>query len=93
MGRRLVETAGDDDTAAAALRGTFDVAVRAALDTLPAPARAAVVLVEIDGLTCAEAATVLGVARGTVMSRLHRARASMRAHLRAAGIDFVEDAP
>lgn len=91
--RSLRDTAGDDDTADAALRGTFDAAVRSALAALSEPARAAVVLVEIDGLTCAEAAKVLGVAPGTVMSRLHRARAQMRAHLRNAGVEFVEDVP
>ena len=35
----------------------------------------------LDGLTCAEAAVLLGVAEGTVKSRCHRARAALRAAL------------
>jgi len=42
---------------------------------------AAVRLVDIDGLTYDEAAAALGIPTGTVMSRLHRARRRMRAHL------------
>lgn len=38
-------------------------------------------LVDIDGLTYDEAAAALGIPTGTVMSRLHRARRRMRAHL------------
>jgi len=35
----------------------------------------------LDGLTCAEAAVLLGVAEGTVKSRCHRARAALRTAL------------
>ena len=38
-------------------------------------------LVDVDGLTYDEAAAALGIPAGTVMSRLHRARRRMRAHL------------
>jgi RNA polymerase sigma-70 factor, ECF subfamily len=38
-------------------------------------------LVDIDGLTYDEVAAALGIPAGTVMSRLHRARHRMRAHL------------
>ena len=38
-------------------------------------------LVDVDGLTYDEAAAALGIPAGTVMSRLHRARHRMRAHL------------
>jgi RNA polymerase sigma-70 factor (ECF subfamily) len=43
--------------------------------------RAAVVLVDVDGMTFAEAAEVLGVKVGTVASRVARARSELRADL------------
>jgi len=43
-------------------------------------------LVDIGGLSYAEAAQVLGVPTGTIMSRLHRARARIRDRLDRAGI-------
>jgi len=48
--------------------------VRRALTRLPNEFRTAVTLVDIHGLSCAEAAEVMGVPRGTILSRLHRAR-------------------
>jgi RNA polymerase sigma-70 factor, ECF subfamily len=48
--------------------------VRRAIALLPEDFRVAVTLVDIHGLSCAEAATVMGVPRGTILSRLHRAR-------------------
>jgi RNA polymerase sigma-70 factor (ECF subfamily) len=56
--------------------------VRGALDELPFDQRAAIVLREIDGLSYEEIATTLGVAVGTVKSRLARARQNLRAVLR-----------
>lgn len=53
--------------------------VREAFLALPAEQRAALHLVAIEGLTYAEAAASLGVPVGTVMSRLARARAALRA--------------
>jgi RNA polymerase sigma-70 factor (ECF subfamily) len=53
-----------------------------ALDGLPFDQRAVVVLREIDGLSYEEIATSLGVAVGTVKSRLARARESLRLALR-----------
>jgi RNA polymerase sigma-70 factor (ECF subfamily) len=53
-----------------------------ALDGLPFDQRAVVVLREIDGLTYEEIAVSLGVAVGTVKSRLARARESLRLALR-----------
>ena len=41
--------------------------------------RAVLVLRDVDGLSEAEVAAVLGLATGTVKSRLHRARAAFRA--------------
>ena len=53
-----------------------------ALDTLPFDQRTVVVLREIDGLSYEEIATSLGVAVGTVKSRLARARGGLRTLLR-----------
>lgn len=57
-------------------------AVLAALATLPAETRAALVLVDMEGLSTAEAAEVLGCAVGTVKSRCSRGRARLAALLR-----------
>lgn len=55
--------------------------VRGALAELPADQRVTVVLVDGEGFDHREAAKILGVAPGTVASRLHRARATLRRHL------------
>jgi RNA polymerase sigma-70 factor (ECF subfamily) len=52
--------------------------VRRVLERLAPEQRAILVLRDLHGLDEAEAARVLGVARGTVKSRLHRARAVFR---------------
>lgn len=58
----------------------------AALAALPHEQRAAVLLVDADGLPYTEAAEVLGVPRGTLASQLHRARAELRRVLTANGV-------
>jgi len=55
-----------------------------ALDHLPFDQRIAIVLREIDGLSYEEIAFSLGVAVGTVKSRLTRARQALRFELREA---------
>ena len=52
-----------------------------ALAALPVDQRAAVLLVDAEGLDYNAAAAVLGVAPGTIASRLSRARAALRAAL------------
>jgi RNA polymerase sigma-70 factor (ECF subfamily) len=52
--------------------------LRHALAQLPETFRTAIVLVELQGLSCEEAAAVMGTPRGTVLSRLHRGRARLR---------------
>ena len=49
-----------------------------AFNHLPAEQRALLTLVTVEGLTYQEAADTLGVAIGTIMSRLSRARKAMR---------------
>ena len=56
--------------------------VREALDRLPEGQRLALVLVDMHGLSVAEAAIVLEVAEGTVKSRCSRGREALAAMLR-----------
>jgi len=56
--------------------------VREALDRLPEGQRLALVLVDMHGLSVAEAALVLEVAEGTVKSRCSRGREALAAMLR-----------
>ena len=53
--------------------------VRAAFARLPEEQRAALHLVAIEGLSYQAAAEVLGIPQGTLMSRISRARAALRA--------------
>jgi RNA polymerase sigma-70 factor, ECF subfamily len=64
----------------------LDIEIVRALDALDEPFRRVVELVDVDGLTYAEAAEVLEVPVGTVMSRLHRARSRIRDRLDRAGL-------
>lgn len=61
--------------------------VLAALQDLAAPQRAAVVLVDMEGYSVAEAAEILGCAQGTVKSRCSRGRARLAVAL----ADLVAD--
>jgi RNA polymerase sigma-70 factor (ECF subfamily) len=55
--------------------------VREALDSLKPTLRMPVLLYDIEGLAYGEIAEVLGVAEGTVKSRIHRARQALRLKL------------
>ena len=70
----------DARDAQAALEVRLDV--RQALDRLPEAQRLALILVDMHGLSVAEAAAVLEVAVGTVKSRCSRGREAMAAMLR-----------
>ncbi|NLE52315.1 MAG: sigma-70 family RNA polymerase sigma factor [Chloroflexi bacterium] len=74
--RPLDDRAATDDTGPLELveRQTERSAVRAALRDLPDDQRETLELVFFHGLSGPEAAEVLGVAPGTVKSRLHRAK-------------------
>lgn len=63
----------------------FEAGVERALAALSPDHRAVVALVDVDGLSYEQATHALGVPRGTVMSRLHRARARLRADLVTSG--------
>ena len=67
-----------DDHAATVIR----VDIRAALARLPEPQRVALILVDLEDMTIAEAAEILEVPEGTIKSRCSRARTAMAAMLR-----------
>jgi RNA polymerase sigma-70 factor (ECF subfamily) len=79
LGRGSAATAAPpaDDPAEVAEKDDDRRLVLAALDTLPAEQRAALVLVDMQGYSVAEAAELLEVATGTVKSRCSRARARL----------------
>lgn len=82
---RLQEAAGDEAADAFVDLG-FEAEIDRALADLAEPFRLVVELVDIQGLSYAEAAHVLDVAPGTIMSRLHRARTRLRDRLDRAGL-------
>lgn len=53
--------------------------VHSAMNRLPTDQRQALVLVALEGMSLRDAATVLGIPEGTLVSRLGRARAGLRA--------------
>lgn len=70
-----------DGTGDPAETATLRVDLAAALDALPVDMRAAVLLVDAEGLDYRHAAEVLGVPVGTLASRLSRARELLRRSL------------
>jgi RNA polymerase sigma-70 factor, ECF subfamily len=92
VAQRLPASGADgrrDGTSERALHDDFDPLVREAVTSLSPNHRAVLALVDLDELSYREAADLLGVPVGTVMSRLHRARRKVRAHLEQAG--FLEE--
>ncbi|HET6625184.1 MAG TPA: RNA polymerase sigma factor SigM [Nocardioidaceae bacterium] len=74
--------ARDSDPVRAVLDGEQRAAVLAALDSLPADQKAALVLVDMEGYPVEEAARILDCAAGTVKSRCSRGRARLLPLLR-----------
>ena len=72
----------DADPAAAIARGQDIAVLRAALGTLPAVYREAVVLCDLQEFTYEQAADAAGCAIGTIRSRLHRGRGLLAEALR-----------
>lgn len=83
--RELNDIAGAESADAGVELG-FDAEIEHALADLDERFRAVVELVDVDGLSYAEAAEALGVPTGTVMSRLHRARGRIRDRLDQTGL-------
>ncbi len=87
-GRRLTPVTLDDGGLQAPQRATQEdrlemVSLEAALQLLPEEQRQVVLLVGLEELSYQEAASVLGVPIGTVMSRLHRGRERLRELIRS----------
>ena len=78
--------AGDESPDAHALRRELSIYLERALTALPDDQRMVVLLVDVQGLDYHEVAEAMGVALGTVKSRLSRARAKIRQAL-------ADDAP
>jgi RNA polymerase sigma-70 factor, ECF subfamily len=71
----------------------MDGVLREALEQLPGAFRVIVQLVDVEGLSYQEAADALDVPIGTVMSRLHRARARLRRALQGTSLDRSKTGP
>jgi RNA polymerase sigma-70 factor (ECF subfamily) len=63
------------------LAAVFDSQVELALRALPAEQQAVIELVDVAGVSYREAAAVMGIPVGTVMSRLHRGRRRIKKKL------------
>ena len=86
--RRAALTADSGDylvRPAAAADGESSLEIAEALQALSPERRAAIVTVAVEGLTYAEAADVLGIPAGTLMSRIARGREELRVLLDDAG--------
>ena len=82
--KRLSDETGKSDVAR-------DILIRMAFEKLSSDMREVLCLVDIMGLKYAEAAEVMNVANGTVMSRISRARKALLALVDGAGAqDVVE---
>lgn len=85
--RQVTVTADDAAQPEEALMaGVLDQHLGAALEALPRKFRQVVELVDVNELSYPDAADVLGIPVGTVMSRLSRARQRLRNHLTRNGI-------
>jgi RNA polymerase sigma-70 factor (ECF subfamily) len=71
----------------------FDAAVESAFASLSPDFRQIVELVDLDGLAYQEAADLLDIPVGTVMSRLHRARKRIRTEIAERGLDGSGEEP
>jgi RNA polymerase sigma-70 factor, ECF subfamily len=69
--------ADSSDPERAALASLDAAALRRAMWSLDEGQRVAITLVDLAGLSTAEAAAAMGTPRGTVLSRLHRGRRSL----------------
>lgn len=83
---QLADSSLDVDPEGRALNAEVAQTIQRGLDELPDDQRIALVLVDVQGLSYEEAATVCNANLGTVKSRINRARSKMRDYLRAVGL-------
>ncbi len=84
---RSLDFAEPDTPESITLAPVFDAVVEDAFARLSPDFRQIVELVDLDGLAYQEAADVLDIPVGTVMSRLHRARRKIRAEIAERGLE------
>ena len=89
-GRMVASDDPSDDPETVVVDAAFDAVVEDAYVRLPERSRQVIDLVDLHGMSYQETADVLGVPIGTVMSRLHRARARIRRRLPA---DYLPGRP
>ncbi len=77
---------GDSDPESQVMDRMLEGPLADALLALSPAHREIVLLVDAEGLSYAEAASLLGVPEGTVMSRLHRARRNLRTRIDRASL-------
>jgi RNA polymerase sigma-70 factor (ECF subfamily) len=87
---RSISFAGGEDPEEVALDRTFDATVEEAFAGLSDIFRQVIELVDLNGLSYQEAADLLDIPVGTVMSRLHRARKRIRDHIEEVGLDALD---
>lgn len=83
VGTWSTQTAAGEHPEAFADRNALSGTLEQALAKLPADQQTAVLLVDLQGFSYDEAAGIMGVAAGTVKSRMSRARTKLRQELRA----------
>jgi RNA polymerase sigma-70 factor (ECF subfamily) len=87
-----LSSASPSDPERAAAGREFGQVVEQAIDELPDIYRAVVIMREVEGMTTSETAAVLDVEPEVVKTRLHRARASLRAAIEGRTGDQMKDA-
>lgn len=78
LGAEVPQRGHSDTPEAAAIARDERTQLEAILNTLDGSKRAVLVMYEIEELSCAEIAAQLGIAEGTVHSRLHHAREALK---------------
>jgi RNA polymerase sigma-70 factor (ECF subfamily) len=87
----LLGTFGRTSPEAAAAHQELKVLIENAVNALPAPFRVVFVACAIEQLSIEDAAIALGIPKGTVKTRLHRAKRMLREALGAAFATMLDD--